>query len=315
MEKGGTGPSASIEEFREVLKGSRRVLALCGAGLSASSGLDTFRGAGGLWKNHEAVTLSSVEGFKRDPGLVWLFYSYRRHQSLLAHPNPGHYALAALSRKMEGFLTISQNVDGLSQRAGHPPEQLKSIHGSLYDVKCSNDNCTYIDKNNYTDPIHPILEITSEDDPRLASSKNSVKALAAYLDPNVKTTTIEQEDLPKCPKCNEGLLRPGIVFFGEALPEEPLNEVDKWIEEGKVDITLVIGTTAKVYPAAGYVAQARARGARVAVVNTVGSDLGAVGSLRNEDFLFEGDAAEILPELFKPLIGELAETVRGENRS
>jgi len=109
-----SGPSTSVEEFSKVLQGSKRVLALCGAGLSASSGLDTFRGAGGMWRNHEAVTLATPQAFERDPGLVWLFYSYRRHKALQAKPNPGHYALTELSKKMPGFLTITQNVDGLS---------------------------------------------------------------------------------------------------------------------------------------------------------------------------------------------------------
>lgn len=102
----------SLTSFQEHLKNSKRVLALLGAGLSASSGLPTFRGAGGLWRTHDATELATPEAFKADPGLVWQFYSYRRHMALSVKPNPAHYALAELAKRMPGFQTLSQNVDG-----------------------------------------------------------------------------------------------------------------------------------------------------------------------------------------------------------
>ena len=102
-----------LESFQEHLSKSTRILALLGAGLSASSGLPTFRGAGGLWRTHDATSLATPEAFQRDPGLVWQFYSYRRHVALGVKPNPAHYALAELARK-KNFLTLSQNVDGTS---------------------------------------------------------------------------------------------------------------------------------------------------------------------------------------------------------
>lgn len=105
-------PRTSIEEFQVLVKWSYRVVALCGAGLSASSGLPTFRGAGGMWRNHVSVSLATPEAFKRDPALVWLFYAWRRHMCLKAEPNNGHYALAELARKKPNFLCLTQNVDG-----------------------------------------------------------------------------------------------------------------------------------------------------------------------------------------------------------
>lgn len=107
--------SADMESFSAHLQGSKRILALLGAGLSASSGLPTFRGAGGLWRTHDATTLATPEAFNADPGLVWQFYSYRRHMSLQAQPNKAHLALAELARKNHGFMTLSQNVDGNSR--------------------------------------------------------------------------------------------------------------------------------------------------------------------------------------------------------
>ena len=104
-------PKNDLESFQEHLNKSTRILALLGAGLSASSGLPTFRGAGGLWRTHDATSLATPEAFQRDPGLVWQFYSYRRHMALEVKPNPAHYALAELAKR-KNFLTLSQNVDG-----------------------------------------------------------------------------------------------------------------------------------------------------------------------------------------------------------
>ncbi|KAI7079367.1 hypothetical protein KC352_g41693, partial [Hortaea werneckii] len=123
-----------VKSFHEHLSKSKRVLALLGAGLSASSGLPTFRGAGGLWRTHNSTDLATPGAFRENPGLVWQFYSYRRHMALQAQPNAAHYALAELARKMPGFQALSQNVDGLSQRADHPSKQLQLLHGTLFEV-------------------------------------------------------------------------------------------------------------------------------------------------------------------------------------
>lgn len=104
--------SSDTKSFGEYLLQSKSILALLGAGLSAASGLPTFRGAGGLWRNHEAVSLATPGAFDRDPALVWQFYSYRRHMALNAKPNPAHHALAKLAQKNPNFATLSQNVDG-----------------------------------------------------------------------------------------------------------------------------------------------------------------------------------------------------------
>ena len=114
----GNGPSSDMESFSAHLQSSKRVLALLGAGLSAASGLPTFRGAGGIWRNHQAQRLATPQAFEADPGLVWQFYNYRRHMALNAMPNPAHYALAELSKKKPGFITLSQNVDGTWVRIG-----------------------------------------------------------------------------------------------------------------------------------------------------------------------------------------------------
>ncbi|KAK7186433.1 DHS-like NAD/FAD-binding domain-containing protein [Paraphaeosphaeria sporulosa] len=303
----GVVPQQDLESFQEHLNKSTRILALLGAGLSASSGLPTFRGAGGLWRTHDATQLATPEAFSADPGLVWQFYSYRRHMALKAKPNPAHYALAELSRKKESFLTLSQNVDGLSPRANHPEESLKLLHGSLFDVKCSDFFCNYLEKNNYTDPIVPALAIpTSEEDPTTTSALASRELDIA--DENVPIPELSYKHLPKCPKCKRGLLRPGVVWFGEMLPEKVLDDIEEWIQKkDPIDLIMVIGTSAKVYPAAGFVDRARAKGARVAIINMDKNDVPASG-LAKGDWFFQGDAAQILPEILSSLIGELKET-------
>ncbi|KAK6849259.1 NAD-dependent protein deacylase [Apiospora arundinis] len=291
-------PSTNILEFQRLLKGSNRVLALCGAGLSAASGLPTFRGAGGLWRNHDPTDLATPDAFEEDPALVWLFYSWRRHLALKANPNAGHYALAELARQNKNFMCLTQNVDGLSPRAGHSPDMIRMLHGNLFDVKCFDEKCKYIEPNNLRDPLCPALAPASEDYP--------VDQTLPLLDPKKPTPKIKTEDLPHCPSCKrsgkKSLLRPGVVWFNEPLDDAMLDEVDAWVDKEPIDVMLVIGTAAAVYPAAGYTEKARKRGARIAVINP---DPKAKAGLTNNDFFFDADAAEILPKLFELVIGKL----------
>jgi NAD+-dependent protein deacetylase sirtuin 5 len=121
-------------------------------------------------------------------------------------------------------------------------------------------------------------------------------------DDKIEIPHLGVEDLPRCPKCGTGLLRPGVVWFGERLPEATINTIEKFIEESeKLDLILVIGTSAKVYPAAAYVDKARAKGARVAVVNMDRADTpGGRNGLAEGDWFFEGDAGVILPQILSP---------------
>ncbi|KAI9370067.1 DHS-like NAD/FAD-binding domain-containing protein [Aspergillus egyptiacus] len=312
--------STDIRSFAEYLKGSKRIMALLGAGLSASSGLPTFRGAGGLWRSYDATELATPEAFEANPDLVWQFYSYRRHMALKAQPNRAHYALAELARRNKDFITLSQNVDGLSQRASHPSEQLHLLHGNLYTVKCTSFYCTYSRENDFTDPIVPALAIPkgvpepkpSKDD---KTGKEASESLASAMgkpedeeldisDERIPLAPLGRDVLPHCPECKDGLLRPGVVWFGESLPSHTLDLVENWMSKGKIDLMLVIGTSSRVYPAAGYVDEARSRGARVAVVNMDRQDIGR-GGLTAQDWFFQGDAGELVPEMLKSVIGDI----------
>ena len=337
---------SELESFSKHLRNSDRILALCGAGLSAASGLPTFRGVGGLWRSHEAQRLATPQAFANDPGLVWQFYSYRRHMALQAQPNPGHFALAELARRKTGFVTLSQNVDGesmpvperwgektdigtgLHQRAHHPSSQLHLLHGYLFNVRCTAFYCNYSEQN-FTDPITPALAIpkevtqpaplgTAESGAEATNSlSNAMKsALAAkeldIADDRIEIPELDIKDLPQCPQCGNGLLRPGVVWFGELLPRQTIDAISKWIDSSKkIDLVLVIGTSARVTPAADYVEVAREKGARVAVINMDRADTpGGMYGLEKEDWFFEGDAAVILPEILKGEIGDISERIR-----
>lgn len=124
-------------------------------------------------------------------------------------------------------------------------------------------------------------------------------------DAGIDLPSVKMADLPQCPKCNKGLLRPGVVWFGEALPHKVISTVDDFLTEPEeVDLIMVIGTSARVYPAAAYVDRARAKGARVAVVNTDEKDFPACG-LYPHDWFFKGDASDLVPRMLESVIGEI----------
>ena len=208
-----------------------RLLVLTGAGVSAESGVPTFRDANGLWENHPIEQVATPEGFSEDPRLVWRFYSERRRKALAVRPNPGHDALAAAEAKMgDRFLLATQNVDGLHRRAGSA--RLVEIHGNLFETRCS--RCrreTFHDEREYLGQPPPCEE---------CEARGAV-----------------------------GLLRPNIVWFGEMLDPINLQRISTFIEDarGKRLVFLAVGTSGVVYPAAGLVLEARAAGGEAWLVN------------------------------------------------
>lgn len=134
----------SIEDARPALEAARRVVVLTGAGVSAESGLATFRAADGLWEGHRVEDVATPEAFARNPQLVWEFYEMRRVQAASASPNPGHVSIAAMQRRFEDFTLITQNVDGLHQRAGST--DVLEVHGSLWRIDCRRCGTTREDR-------------------------------------------------------------------------------------------------------------------------------------------------------------------------
>ncbi|XP_012252975.2 NAD-dependent protein deacylase sirtuin-5, mitochondrial-like [Athalia rosae] len=233
--------------FRKVLKKARNILVLTGAGVSAESGVPTFRGAGGLWRTYQAPNLATPEAFAANPSLVWEFYHYRRELVLGVHPNKAHEAIAAFESHMtkQGVTVtiVTQNIDGLHQRAGS--KNVVELHGSLYKTRCTVCKEVAEDRNS---PICPALE-----------GKGAP-------DPEIKSLPIPVQELPRCKKAKcKGLLRPHIVWFGENLEKVVLQRAEEAVET--CDICLIVGTSSVVYPAAMFAPQVANRGVPVAEFN------------------------------------------------
>ncbi|MBI4876840.1 MAG: NAD-dependent deacylase [Acidobacteria bacterium] len=234
-----------MQRAREWLREARCVAALTGAGISAESGVPTFRGAGGLWRQFRPEDLATPEAFARDPRLVWEWYDWRRGLIAATEPNAGHLALAELERRCGRFTLVTQNVDGLHDRAGS--REVLKVHGDIWEVRCT--GCGR----------------AGRDD------------------------RVPLPDLP--PRCDCGaLLRPGVVWFGEMLPQEVWRRAECAAREAEV--FLVIGTAAVVYPAAGLVDRAKAAGAKVIEIN-----LDATPYSEEVDCSLRGRAGELLPQL------------------
>src|SRR5437764_4194303 len=186
----------------------RRVLVITGAGVSAESGIPTFRGQGGYWRNLDPAKLATPEAFERDPKLVWEWYRERRQRIRSAKPNAAHEAIAKLADYAHEFLLITQNVDDLHRRAGIMAEKMVQIHGDIFVTRCS--RCDF----SLSDHEHEKEEEEEE--------KNVV---------------------PKCAKC-DALMRPGVIWFGEQLPWNSLQRIENYLEQGSCDVVIVIGTTA-----------------------------------------------------------------------
>ncbi|KAJ3500058.1 hypothetical protein NLJ89_g9959 [Agrocybe chaxingu] len=279
-------PSSDFHAFQTALRNARNIIAVAGAGLSAASGIPTFRGAGGMWRKYDAMSLATPEAFERSPILVWQFYHYRRETASHARPNDAHRALSAFSRSAlrkqvaphSNFTLITQNVDGLSVRANQelaavqpdPNDQpsLIEMHGRLFDVLCNNPTCGHVEFNTNS----PVCEA-------LGGTEKLVEQ--HVVDPDV-----QEKDLPHCSKCG-GLARPGVVWFGEQ-PHQ-LDEIDDLVAEA--DLCLVVGTSSTVYPAASYAEEVEQNGGKVAVFNLERSH-----GDNQAHFLFLGPCEETLPK-------------------
>ncbi|KAF5333314.1 hypothetical protein D9611_002200 [Ephemerocybe angulata] len=281
-------PSTDIDAFKHLLGTSKHIIAVAGAGLSAASGIPTFRGAGGMWRKYDAMSLATPEAFEQNPSLVWQFYHYRREAALKAEPNAAHLVLSKFSipdirhavAPSSSFTLITQNVDNLSPRAnervfakhGAPPASepphIFEMHGRLFDVNCTNPNCEHTEFNTAS----PICE--------------ALKGTEKLVEEQHLDSDLPVDQLPHCSKCG-ALTRPGVVWFGE-IPHD-LHRIDKLVQQA--DLCLVVGTSSTVYPAAGYAVEVAENGGKVAVFNA--EDTGAT---EGADFVFVGPCETTLPK-------------------
>ncbi|MFE0592179.1 NAD-dependent deacetylase [Micromonospora echinospora] len=247
----------------ELLGRARRVVVFTGAGMSAESGVPTFRDAlTGLWQRYDAQALATPEAFRADPALVWGWYEWRRHAVRLARPNPGHRAVAAIQARVPGTVLITQNVDDLHERAGSPDPV--HLHGSLFAPRCS--ACA-----------HPApTPDDTQDEP----------ADGRRVSP------------PECARC-AAPVRPGVVWFGEALPGAALEAAVE--AASSCDVLVTVGTSGLVYPAAEIPQVAARLGAAVIQVNPERTPLDPVSEVN-----LRGPAATVLPALVDAAWGDPA---------
>ena len=236
---------ADLAAARQWLTQSTAVAVLTGAGISAESGVPTFRGAGGLWKNFKPEELATVDAFERDPKLVWEWYNWRRELIAPARPNPAHNALVQLEIKTRNYTLITQNVDGLHDRAGSG--RMLKLHGDIWRLRCTTCGA------NWPDRRVPLPKIP-----------------------------------PHC-QCG-GLARPGVVWFGEPLPDGMMKEAEHAVAAAQV--FLVVGTSANVYPAASLIPYAKQGSAKVIEINTEDTPF-----TPTVDCALRGPAGELLPKL------------------
>ncbi|XP_076000909.1 NAD-dependent protein deacylase sirtuin-5, mitochondrial-like [Genypterus blacodes] len=240
-------PSSDMSEFREVFSHAKHIAIITGAGVSAESGVPTFRGANEMWRQWKSQDLASPEAFSRFPSRVWEFYHYRRELAFRKKPNAAHLAVAEcearLRKQGRSVVVITQCIDDLHRQAGS--KHVLKIHGSLMETRCL--SCGHVTAN-HRSPISPALKGKGAPGPNIAEAH------------------IPVDKLPRCDESDcSGLLRPNVVFFGETLDSHILTKVEKELDT--CDLCLVVGTSSIVYPAAMFGPQVASRGIPVAEFN------------------------------------------------
>lgn len=229
-----------------LLNKAEKISVLTGSGISAESGIPTFRGKEGLWKQFRAEDLATPQAFSQNPQTVWEWYDWRRRIIASKAPNAGHRVLADWGKKFPVFTLITQNIDGLHQKAGS--RDVIELHGNIWKLRCVSEETV---TENHDSPLKEIP--------------------------------------PRCFKCG-ALLRPHVVWFGEPLDMPLLQKASSLASES--DVTLVIGTSAAVYPAAAIPFSAKEAGTKLVEINPESTPL-----TQYADLSLRGKAGKILPEI------------------
>ncbi len=246
-----TSPCVIPDALLAAIRSAQHICVLTGAGVSAESGVPTFRDAQqGLWAKYDPLQLATPEAYAEDPALVWRWYAWRRELVGEVEPNPGHIALVQLANSVPRLTIVTQNVDGLHQRAGS--DDVLEFHGNIFDNRCFDEGC--------------IVDSVDDGEP------------------------------PRCPQCG-GLVRPGVVWFGEAIPEQALDA--SFAAARDCDVFMSVGTSSLVYPAAGLVELARDNGATTVEINPDPTEQASAF-----DYQLAGKSGAVLPELLESLARE-----------
>ena len=232
-----------FESIADKLLDAKKIVFVTGAGISQESGIPTFRGKDGLWRKYDAMQLATIDAFYENPKLVWEWYDERRKNILAAKPNAGHITIADLE-KFKQVRVLTQNIDGLHQRAGS--SQVYELHGSIITIKCT--ACDFKEK-----------------------------------------ITGEFSELPPICKCGN-MLRPDVVWFGEALPQDVWSEA--MMQANSCNVMFVVGTSLAVSPANMLPIYAKQNGATIIEVNPEETPMS-----KSMDLSIRSTSAKALPEL------------------
>ena len=251
----------NLKKVKQLIQEAKRVCILTGAGVSAESGISTFREAQkkgkepgkGLWSQYDPQQLASIDGFLKDPEMVWQWYQWRREVNKDKQPNPAHITIANWQKQAkesgkQDVTLITQNVDGLHQKAGSDPDlyEVIDIHGNIWQNHCLQCGEKH---------LHDVTGV---------------------------------QQVPECQACG-GQVRPSVVWFGEALDEK------KWQAAETAayccDLFLSIGTSSQVYPAAGLMMLAKSQGAKIVEINPEPTQSSVV------DYQIQGKAASVMVKL------------------
>lgn len=227
------------QELRDRIKSSKRVCVFTGAGVSAESGIPTFRNSGGLWENYRPEDLVTPEAFARDPVVVWRWHAWLQGVSFRAEPNAAHIAIAEMDRIFPEFLLITQNIDTLHERAG--TKRMVKLHGDIMQTLClEHGHVTHL------------------------------------TEPYDMDTITSRESLPRCQQCG-GMARPNVVWFGENLPIEPPERGRRFSES--CDLLLIVGTSGAVSGGYGFTQLAKFAKALIIEVNPEESALSCLADV------------------------------------
>lgn len=247
-----------IRQVAQLLAKAQRVCCLTGAGVSAERGVPTFRDAGGLWEGRRPEDVATPEAFRANPQDVWDFYLWRRRALSKVKPNAGHHALAAMERLIPTFTLVTQNVDGLHRLAGS--ELVYELHGDMWVNRCTG---------------------AKRESPQPPCSNTRSQPEDGF------------EEIPHCPLCGS-MMRPGVVWFGEMLPEEAL--AAGYEAAVASEVMLVVGTASVVHPAASLPMWAAEAGAVIVEVNPNETALSP-----HADYRLSGPSGEILPAIVEQM--------------
>lgn len=265
------------------LRASRHLVVFTGAGISAESGIPTFRDAQtGLWAKFNPAEVASADAFRAHPQLVWDWYVHRADFVRRARPNAGHDSVARFQQYLPEVTVITQNIDGLHQQAGS--RDVLELHGSLYRLKAfvDPDELFAGDRSPVICPVCDGYALHEHCDPY--ATKEDLAAIALKAGP-----------VPGCPCCG-ALLRPDIVWFGEPLDIDILEGAMRAADH--CDVLICIGSSLEVFPAAEIPFRAARAGAPVIEINPEPTGLSSMA-----DAFLQGKAAEVLPQLLEAIWG------------